>query len=66
MGEDTQKVVPLALAAVQKYGQQRVKKTVVKCKMLMMIEDAPELSITYELLRSWHVTALFDGSARAS
>ena len=74
MGEDTLKIVPLALAAVQIYGKQRVEKRVEKrvehtgwsCDTFVTIKDAPELSITYELLRSWHVTALFDGSARAS
>ena len=66
MGEDTLKVVPLALAAVQIYGEQRLKRTEWRGTTFVTIEDAPELSITYELLRSWHVTALYERSARAS
>ena len=46
MGQTMLKVVPLALAAVQIYGGQRGD--------AWKAADAAELSIMYELLRSWH------------
>ena len=58
MGEDTLKIVPFALAAVQIYGEQRAINAEWNGTMFVAIEEAPELSILYELLRSWHVTAL--------
>ena len=66
-GEDMLKVLPLALVAVQIYGEQR--KTRIKWtddNKLVIIEDAAELSITYELLRSLHVTVLCGGTARVA
>ena len=60
MGDDTLKIVPLTLAAVQMYGERRSKQREWNGNNNVTREDAPELSITYELLRSWHVT-VFDG-----
>ena len=62
-GGDTLRVVPLALAAIQVYGVQRLGSG----KQLLkwdddvndwVIKDTSELSITYELVRSWHVTVV--------
>jgi len=57
MGGDTLKVVPLALAAVQTYGQHKAKRGEWEDDhgCFGTIEDKAELSITYELMRSWHI-----------
>ena len=56
MGENSLKVLPLALAAVQIYGEQMAKRKG-KNGINGTIGDTAtdELSITYELIRSWHI-----------
>ena len=58
MGGITLKVVPFALAAVQIYGEQMAKRWDNDVKDYVVFEDAAGLSITYELIRSWHMPAL--------
>ena len=57
MGGDSLKFAPLALAAIQMYGQQRKKREEWDdvAADFVTIEDAAELSITCELIRSWHI-----------
>ena len=65
-GGDTEKIVPFALAAIQIYGEQWVKSrewnddsngfVTTKNKKE---DDTAELSITFELLKCWHVPALY-------
>ena len=58
-GEDTLKAVPLALAAVQIYGEQLSQGHAgAATKEGKEKKGATELSITYELLQRWHVTVL--------
>ena len=70
MGEDTLKVVPLVLAAVQICFKQKAKVFIPKwnghVKSYVMKGGAAALSITYELLRSWHATALHGGNCRVT
>ena len=62
---DTLTIVPLALATVQTYGEQWVEGARYDDDADDFVpvkdrenDEAAELSITYELLRSWHMTAL--------
>ena len=67
VGEDMLKVLPLALAAVQRCGGQKARRIEQNDdNELVMIKDAAELSITYEFLRSLHVAALCGGTARVA
>ncbi|EJK45278.1 hypothetical protein THAOC_36112, partial [Thalassiosira oceanica] len=54
MGGDTLKVLPLALAAIQVYGQKAKGKLPDHSNLL----GAAKLSIMYELVLSWNVTIL--------
>ncbi|EJK62835.1 hypothetical protein THAOC_16539 [Thalassiosira oceanica] len=61
---DTLKVVPFVLEAAQIYGEQwRNRGEWGKSRRCRTVEDAADLSITYELLRSWNATLLHDGPA---
>ena len=55
MGGDALKVVPLALGAIQIYGEHMKKK---RRERQWRSLEASKLSIVYELVRSWHVTVL--------
>ena len=63
MGVDSLKIVPFALAAIQVYGQvygqvYAEQMLSAKCRQRRFRASEVELSITYELVRSWHVTVL--------
>ena len=59
MGVDSLKIVPFALAAIQVYGQVYAEQMLsAKCRQRRFRASEVELSITYELVRSWHVTVL--------
>ena len=63
MSGDMLKVAPLALAAIQIYGQRKERKQEwddVTGDFVTMEKTTEQLSITYELIRGWHVT-MFDG-----
>ena len=65
MGEDMLKVLPLALATVQRCGEEWSQKVDLDedSNDIVIVKDkggnkSAELSVTYELLLSWHVTVL--------
>ena len=58
MGGEKLKILPLALAAIQIYGEQKERLKWNEDDELVEIKDTAELSITYELLKSWNVLFL--------
>ena len=58
MGGDKVKILPLALAAIQIYGEHKDRRMWNDDNELVMVKDASQLSITYELLKSWNMLFL--------